>query len=99
MNNMCDLNKMLVSCTLGEFAEAVAMALAKQQPQQDHFPDAGKMMPKGIKGIMSIFGVGDYTARKIVKSGVIDDAIYHISARTFLTDPDKAKELYKQYQA
>lgn len=90
---MCDLNKPLVTCTLGDFIEAFSMMHNKEN--KPTIADVHVNMPKGMKGIMQIFNCTDYTARQIVKSGVIDSAIYRLGARTFVTDPLEAKRLYQ----
>lgn len=90
---MCDLNKPLFQCTLGEFAEAVAHALLNQSKEETPVKHE---MPKGMQGIMSIFGCTEYTARKIKRSGIIDAAIYQLGAKVFVTDPERARELYNE---
>ena len=97
---MCDLNKPLFQCTLGDFVEAFALMQSKgQMPRTESvIKEARADMPKGLNGIMQIFGCSNFTARKIVASGVIDKAIYRLGARVFVTDPAKAKELYNQNQ-
>lgn len=89
---MCDLNKPLFQCTLGEFAEAVAMQLNTQAPNDTTL----KPMPKNIRGIMQIFNCGRHAALRIYNSGQIEGAIMRIGAKTFLTDPEKALALYSQ---
>lgn len=92
---MCDLNKPLVSCTLGDFIEAFSMMHKEEKtPTINVQPN----LPKGMKGIMQIFNCTDYMARQIVKSGVIEAAIYRLGARTFVTDPCEAKRLYQLSQ-
>lgn len=88
---MCDLNKPLFQCTLGDFVEAITQALQNEPVQQT---DTYANMPKGLAGIREIFSCSDYTARKILASGVIEKAIFRLGARTFVTDPVKALELY-----
>lgn len=90
---MCDLNKPLFQCTLGEFAEAVAMQMREQASPS---VTQQKTLPKNIKGLMQIFNCGRHAALRIYNSGLIDEAIIHIGAKTFLTNPDKAIELYSQ---
>ncbi len=90
---MCDLSKPLFQCTLGEFAEAVAIQLKGQAPTNS---TKQKSLPKNIKGLMEIFNCGRHAALRIYNSGLIDEAIIHIGAKTFLTDPEKAIELYSQ---
>ena len=90
---MCDLNKPLFQCTLGEFAEAVAMQLKMQAPSD---VSAIKPLPKNIKGVMQVFSCGRHTALKIYNSGRIEGAIMRMGAKTFLIDPEKALELYSQ---
>lgn len=90
---MCNLDKPLFQCTLGDFAEAIAEVLRGAPPpkvQKNEFSE----YPKGIKGIQRIFNCGDYTARNILQSGVIDKAIIRLGARTFVTDPVEARKLY-----
>lgn len=88
---MCDLNKPLFQCTLGDFAEAIAMVL--NAPKATPIPESVNL-PKGIAGIREIFSCSDYAARKILASGIIDAAIMRLGARTFVTDPVEAKRLY-----
>ena len=90
---MCDLNKPLFQCTLGDFVEAVTQVLQNAPAQKKQTNDYTNM-PKGLAGIREIFGCSDYTARKILSSGVIEKAIFRLGARTFVTDPAKALELY-----
>lgn len=90
---MCDLNKPLFQCTLGDFVEAVTLVLRNEQPELQN-TNTYANMPKGLAGIRAIFSCSDYTARKILASGVIEKAIYRFGARTFVTDPTKALELY-----
>lgn len=95
---MCDLTKPLFQCTLGDFVEAFIMMQGKgKQPETDVPKEVKANMPKGVKGIMQIFCCSDFAARKILASGAIDKAIYRIGARTFVTDPVMAKELYQSY--
>ena len=90
---MCDFDKPLFQCTLGEFAEAIAAKLRVEPPQSDN---TMPLMFKGIRGIMQIFHFGKYSAIKIKDSHVIDEAIVKLGKRTFLVDPEKAIELYSQ---
>ena len=93
---MCDLNKPLFQCTLGDFVEAFIMMQGKgTKPETEEVKEVKSEMPKGLNGIMQIFGCSNFAARKILASGAIDKAIYRLGARTFVTDPIKAKELYQ----
>lgn len=93
---MCDLNKPLFQCTLGDFVEAFIMMQGKgTKPETEDVKEVKSDMPKGLKGIRQIFSCSDFAARKILASGAIDKAIYRLGARTFVTDPVKAKELYQ----
>lgn len=92
---MCDLNKPLVTCTLGDFIEAMAYLKGEQKPKEkEKTTTLGTRMLRGVNGIREIFSCSEYAARNILKSGVINDAIYPLGARTFVTDPDKARALY-----
>lgn len=92
---MCDLTKPLVACTLGDFIEALS-SLPNINKDELSKPTIQRLnLPRGVKGIRQIFSCSDYTARQILKSGVIESAIYRLGARTFVTDPDLARKLYQ----
>lgn len=89
---MIDVNKPLVSCSVGEFAEALALALTKRQQA----PAEKKILRKGLKGICEIFNCKQFVARKILESHKIDEAIIMTGPRSFLIDEQKALTLYNQ---
>lgn len=91
---MCDLTKPLVACTLGDFIEALSFLRERKEPELS-CKHIDLPFPRGIKGIRQIFNCSDYAARQILKSGVIEKAIYRIGSRTFVTDPQMAKDLYQ----
>lgn len=90
---MVDLKKPLTLCTLGEFVEAIMQVSRLEQEQ----PTPGTEMFKGIEGLQKIFHCGNYTARQILHSGAIDAAIIRTGARSFITDKERAIQLYKNY--
>lgn len=94
MSNV-DLNKPLVTCTLGDFISALTEIRVKEQPQS---PQGTLPMPKllkGIRGICEALNVSKYTATKIYHSGMLEGAIYHMGGTLFNIDPVKARELYQ----
>lgn len=91
---MCDLTKPLVACTLGDFIEALSL-LQEKEGSDLSCKHIDLPLPRGVKGIRQIFNCSDYAARQILKSGVIEKAIYRIGSRTFVTDPQMAKDLYQ----
>lgn len=86
------LDKPLVTCTLRDFIEALS-GLSVTQAEKSQSKPIGQM-PKGLKGIRMIFSCSDYQARKILNSGKIDKAIFHLGARSFVTDADLARQLF-----
>lgn len=92
---MCDLTKPLVACTLGDFIEALSLLQEKKGSELSRKHIDLPPLLRGIKGIRQIFNCSDYAARQILKSGVIEKAIYRIGSRTFVINPQMAKDLYQ----
>lgn len=87
---MCDLNKPLFQCTLGDFIEAIREAGNIQEKE------APSKYLRGMKAIMEIFSCSDYRARQIKNSHVIDGAITYLGERTFVVNPELAVQLYNK---
>lgn len=86
---MCDLNKPLFQCTLGDFIEAFKGTSFESIPVHQSRP-----MVKGLAGIQEIFNCSEYRAIQIKKSHVIDKAITYLGSRTFVVNPELALQLW-----
>ena len=80
----------LIDLTLGELIAAIGAMAAAPAAHEQHFVD-------GLSGLAAGLGVSRDTAQRIKNSGVIDDAIYYRSAKRYVTDIDRARDLINKH--
>ena len=75
---------------LRPFAKMVAEEIVKMGQMQDKAERLPERKLRGIPGIMEIAQCSRSKAVELKASGVLDDAITHVSPRVFLVDETKA---------
>ena len=75
---------------LRPFAKMVAEEIVKMGQMQDKAERPPERKLRGIPGIMEIAQCSRSKAVELKASGVLDDAITHVSPRVFLVDEAKA---------
>lgn len=85
---------------LRTFARMVAEELVKlQKPVSESTVVIESRKLRGIPGIMDIFQCSRSKATRIKESGMIDEAITHVSGRLFLVDEQKALQAFEKRKA
>lgn len=84
-------NKLLVSCTVGEFLDLAMEKLVAAFSKEEGLPNKRNLV-YGIAGLAQLFSCSLSTAHRIKKSGIIDPAISQ-TGKIIVIDADLALDL------